>query len=102
MSSGRCDVASSSPRPGLQACKDLARQRIESGRLPRHSGGAVSAGYGPPMPCALCGHTIDGSDLRYEVLSERARALYRRSFHVACFLGWEAVSLEERRAGVAI
>lgn len=81
-------VAGSSDDDRLRA---IVRARLDSGELFPVNGHSW-AGYGSGKPCAVCGSSIGGAEIEYEVEGPTGVALA----HLICFMAWQRESEVQR------
>jgi hypothetical protein len=70
--------------------RQLARERIDAGELPRERHGSMRGMAGHGEPCALCGAAIQFEEVERELAGDIARRVLR--FHRACHAMWMAES----------
>jgi hypothetical protein len=76
--------------------RQLARERIREGRLPRITQYRTWGGRGSNEPCALCDLLIKGEAVEYEIeaLGPDGIRLYR--FHFLCHDAWQYECARQR------
>ena len=68
----------------------LARERIDSGRLPCAPAARMWGGRGTGAACALCGRVIKSDEIEYEVELRTHSAGRTLQFHLGCFSVWRS------------
>jgi hypothetical protein len=69
---------------------DVARELLGCGQLPPLRGNVAWAGYGTGKICCVCGSSVQGSEVEYQVeLGERQVG----GCHLECFVAWQEESL---------
>jgi hypothetical protein len=70
-----------------------ARERLQSGELPRHYGTRHLEGHGCGAPCAVCGEPITRGQLELEIeFSQNGAGLpgaVTYHCHIRCFAAWQ-------------
>jgi hypothetical protein len=69
--------------------RQLAREHIEAGRLPRAVPSRAWGGHGSDAPCSLCGKIIAKEDVEYEVESLTGGTSHIHRFHFLCHAAWQ-------------
>jgi hypothetical protein len=70
--------------------RQQARDKLESGELPREREARVWAGPGAGLPCAVCGDVIGRDDVEYELqIVEPGRSVHVYRFHRRCHAAWQ-------------
>jgi hypothetical protein len=74
------------------ALRQMARQGIQSGRLPTRRATVTWGGFGSGAPCALCDVRLSPGDveIEFQVRPQGAANGERYLMHVACHAAWEA------------
>lgn len=68
---------------------ELARELIGCGQLPPLRGNVAWAGYGTGKTCCICGNSVQGSEVEYQVELGQRRV---SDCHFECFLAWQEES----------
>lgn len=69
--------------------REVARELIARGRLPRHAPNRVWGGTGSGLPCALCGKVIPAAEVEYETDSSVDGSIRTFHFHFVCHAAWQ-------------
>jgi hypothetical protein len=68
--------------------RQLARERLDDGRLRCEPRGHAWRREGSNLPCSLCDEVIDGRSLEYEVQSHESGGIRVYRFHFFCYALW--------------
>jgi hypothetical protein len=71
--------------------RQVVRDKLAHGRLPRDRAGAVRATNGTDETCDVCSTPVSPDDVLYKITREGSRAFL---FHASCFAIWR----EERNS----
>ena len=71
---------------------DVALGLMARGDLPSIPFKQVSAGYGNNERCRLCSQEIVPSQVRFRVPSQDEDGLESMTFHIHCYIAWEAAA----------
>jgi hypothetical protein len=69
-----------------KALHTLARERIETGELPRDVGKSIWAGDGKGDTCVLCNRPVVAKQIEFEVEDPGGRSF---RFHMRCHAIWQ-------------
>ena len=85
-----------------RALRENARQRIQSGAMPRAKPNRTWGGPGAGLTCGLCDQPITRDQIEYEVqfVQEGMSVPQIVHLHLACFAAWELERGLMIRAGV--
>jgi hypothetical protein len=91
MSVNDLDVGEFMDHDGLR--RILAREAIQSGRLPTGRAARIWGGPGAGSSCTVCGLPISAGELGYELeFAENGESCASHHLHVPCFAAWESES----------
>ena len=71
---------------------DRALSLMDRGQLPAHPFRQVNASYGHHELCRLCSQSIAPRQVRYQVPGIDGSDLEPMTFHIDCYLAWEAAA----------
>jgi hypothetical protein len=76
--------------PNEARVRELARQILLAGRLPRGDPDRTWGGSGGGEACAVCGQPVMSTETEYEIQFVRPNTTPDRfSLHIRCFAAWE-------------
>jgi hypothetical protein len=72
--------------------REIARQRLAQGTLPREPDGELRAGLGHDGVCSVCGLNVSSQEIELRVLAANGDAIPKElRFHTRCYIAWHRV-----------
>jgi hypothetical protein len=80
--------------PDEVEARQLARDALQGGKLPRRPPDRIWGGYGIDLPCAVCQRSVARAEVEYEIQFGNGDdgtepSLDRYHLHLRCFAAWE-------------
>jgi hypothetical protein len=91
--------------PTVAALRQLVRDVLRHGKLPRREPDRTWGGFGVDAPCAVCEKPITRDDVEYEIQFAHDGAspgLDGYHLHLRCFAAWKLERTKPWRAGPAL
>jgi hypothetical protein len=78
--------------PNEESVRELAREALRTGKLPRRAPDRTWGGNGVDAPCTICEKPVTREQVEYEIQFAHDGAtpgLDKYSLHIRCFAAWE-------------